>query len=165
MSAADGEDDRAAAKPADAASDAAAPLGLAGQIIADIVEQAPLYGLSGAIFAAGLVTGRRALARTGARMLVGQLLSAVTSASIDRALPKVAAPAPAEPPARIEPPKIESAPPPAAEPASPEAAPAAARRPGAVAVATGAVASLAAVAAGGWLVRRLLAKKPPAEKA
>ena len=43
---------------------------------------APLYGLSGAILAVGLVTGRRALARTGASMLTSQIITALARAAI-----------------------------------------------------------------------------------
>ena len=125
----------------------------AGQIVTEIADQAPLYGLSGAILAVGLVTGRKALARTGAQMLTGQIVAALARAVSERLLPdeKQAkqvkqAPAIAEPPAA-------------------EAAPAAETSANAARIATGALAGAAALAAGGWLLSRFLRKSPDKNEA
>jgi hypothetical protein len=121
----------------------------ASEIVNQIADQAPLYGLSGAILAVGLVTGRRALARTGAQMLTSQLIAAVARAVSDRLLPieddtaKTTTAADAKPAIDVEP----SESPKPAEASSPAK------------VATGALAGAAALAAGGWLLTRLLSRK------
>ena len=138
---------------ADAPDKTLGPLTLPSQIVADIVEQAPLYGLSGAIFAVGLVTGRRALARSGAKMLAGQLFAAVTRAAVDRFLPgqdKPAGEEPAASPASGEPPA--------------ERAAAGSGKTTSATIATGALVGVAAAAGGGWLLSRLLARKPSADE-
>ncbi len=119
------------------------PVAKASQIVNEIADQAPLYGLSGAILAVGLVTGRRALARTGASMLTSQLIGALARVATDRLLPsrdeadEKAAPQ--------EPTPNEGLPP--------------AEGTGASRIAAGAVLGVAAAAAGGWLLSRLLTKK------
>ena len=128
-------------------------LSLPGEIISDIIEQAPVYGLSGAIFAVGMVTGRRALARSGAKMLVTQLLAAMTRATVDRLLPGQDEPAAEERPAK----PVSNEPP-------PEETPADAGKPNRATIATGALMGVAAAAAGGWLLSRLLARKPAADE-
>jgi hypothetical protein len=119
------------------------PVARATQIVNEIADQAPLYGLSGAILAVGLVTGRRALARTGASMLTSQLITALVRAATDRVLPAQTGTA------------EETAP---QEPASQEA-PAPADRASTGRIAAGALVGVAAAAAGGWLLSRLVAKK------
>jgi hypothetical protein len=129
----------------------------AGQIVHEIADQAPLYGLSGAILAVGLVTGRRALARTGASMLTSQIIAALARAATDRILPLDAK--------RDERPAAETAP---AEPSpkSQEAAPAADRPTSTTTkVATGAALGIAAAVGGGWLLSRLLKRKPTSKGA
>jgi hypothetical protein len=130
------------------------PVAKAGQIVNEIADQAPLSGRSGAILAVGLVTGRRALARTGAQMLTSQIIAALARSVSERLLPddkdavkKAADDKPASP---------ELA---AADQAPPPEKPANAAK-----VATGALAGAAALAAGGWLLSRLLTRKP-ADKA
>lgn len=136
----------------DAPDNGEGPLSLPGQIVSDIIEQAPVYGLSGAIFAVGMVTGRRALARSGANMLVAQLIGAMTRATVDRLLPGGAEAAADTPPAIA---KAADAPPAETRPKP--------AQPGNLAVAAGALMGVAAAAGGGWLVSRLLARKPAAD--
>jgi hypothetical protein len=125
----------------------------AGQIVNEIADQAPLYGLSGAILAVGLVTGRRALARTGASMLTSQIITALARAATDRILPAEdktkTTTAPVEP--------TTAQPSPADEPAPVE------DRPSTVKVAAGALLGVAAAVGGGWLLSRLLTRKPADE--
>jgi hypothetical protein len=125
------------------------PVAKAAQIVNEIVDQAPLYGLSGAILAVGLVTGRRALARTGASMLTSQLITALARAATDRMLP---AKAEADEKAVRNDPAVHEAEPPA-------------ERPGVSRIATGALVGVAAAAAGGWLLSRLLVKRSADEDA
>jgi hypothetical protein len=121
----------------------------AGQIVNEIADQAPLYGLSGAILAVGLVTGRKALARTGAQMLTGQIITAVARSVSERLLPddKDAKQAVEEKPTTTEPVAT------------------GATRSNAARIATGALAGATALAAGGWLLSRLLRKTPDKEDA
>ena len=134
------EPKQAASGPADAIK---LPVVKATQIVNEIVDQAPLYGLSGAILAVGLVTGRRALARTGASMLTSQLITALARAVTDRVLP--AQTGAGEKAVREEPTPQEASPP--------------TDGPSTSKIAAGAVLGVAAAAAGGWLLNRLLAKR------
>ena len=124
------------------------PVVRASKIVNEIADQAPLYGLSGAILAVGLVTGRRALARTGARMLTSQVIAALARAASERLLPtdSGAEKAAEEKPASA-PPAVTEEPPTRAKPAN------------AARIATGALAGATALAAGGWLLSRLLKSK------
>jgi hypothetical protein len=144
VSATEGEEEQSAPRESDAPDEARLPVARASQIVSDIVDQAPLYGLSGAILAVGLVTGRRALARSGARMLTNQLIVTVASAAMDRV--RLGRADPTDAPPREEPP-------PSKETAAP------AKSPGTAKLATGALVGVAAAAAGGWLLSRLLARK------
>jgi hypothetical protein len=129
----------------------------ASQIVNEIADQAPLYGLSGAILAVGLVTGRRALARTGAQMLTSQIIAALARAASDRLLPpQTDAKKAAGSKAAVEPQGV-AEPPMAQEPATPGRAASAAK------IATGTLAGAAALAAGGWLLSRLLKPKSSGE--
>jgi hypothetical protein len=130
------------AKPADKLS--SPPVGRVTQLLSDIADQAPLYGLSGALLAVGLITGRRALARSGATMMVNQLAE-----TLARSVKVRAEPSPPDEPAKVMDAGNE-APPPA--------------RPSTAKLATGAVIGVAAAAAGGWLLSRLLAKSPAEER-
>jgi len=119
----------------------------AGQIVTEIADQAPLYGLSGAILAVGLVTGRKALARTGAQMLTGQIVAALARAVSERLLPhEKQAKQVKQAPAIAEPPAAETS-------------------ANAARIATGALAGAAALAAGGWLLSRFLRKSPDKNEA
>jgi hypothetical protein len=140
------EPEQAASGPADAIK---LPVVKATQIVNEIVDQAPLYGLSGAILAVGLVTGRRALARTGASMLTSQLITALARAATDRVLPAQAGAG--EKAVREESTSHEASPP--------------ADGPSTSRIAAGAVLGVAAAAAGGWLLNRLLAKRSADEDA
>ena len=122
----------------------------AGQIVNEIADQAPLYGLSGAILAVGLVTGRRALARTGASMLTSQIITALARAATDRILP-------AETKTEAKAAPVERRP---VELSLPKEPAPAADRPGTAKVTAGALLGVAAAVGGGWLLSRLLTRKP-----
>jgi hypothetical protein len=119
------------------------PVAKASEIVNEVADQVPLYGLSGAILAVGLVTGRKALARTGARMLTGQVIAALARAAADRVAPAADKVVEQKPAGEV--------PPEASAPPEPSAA----------RIATGALVGAAAAAAGGWLLSRWLTPKVP----
>jgi hypothetical protein len=61
----------------------------------EVTDQPPLYGLSGAVVVAGLITGNRRLVRAGARMLAAHVtaigIKNLLKRSIDRTRPKLIA--------------------------------------------------------------------------
>lgn len=130
------------------------PAATAGEIVSEIADRAPLYGLSGAILAVGLVTGRRALARTGASMLTSQIIAALARAATDRLLPlePKAKETPAAPDA------VPTEPKPVAPAPAGRAAPVTERSP--TKVASGALLGVAAAVGGGWLLSRMLKRRP-----
>jgi len=151
MSAEEAEPDKADGPLSRVVDGVKLPAVKAGQLVNEIADQAPLYGLSGAILAVGLVTGRRALARTGAQMLTSQLVAALARSLSERLLPddKDGAKVPVDKPASPEPAAAEAAD--ADKPTN------------AAKIATGALAGAAAIAAGGWLLSRLMKSKSPDE--